>query len=195
MVYSSEDVSTMITYIETLKAENARLKTNAAEKARVDAAVTTSRHSQLKLAVADEALNKQQAFAYADEVHAAYSYHGLEVPPLQVGEHEHNYRRRLLSGLQKYSEYFADQDLYTHANKVVEAMGKHIIEDALSPASYKVDTPPGVIRQIKQVDPNGVTQHKFIASDDRTFIHEIASRWPRRLVKSDFANPPCLKFQ
>jgi hypothetical protein len=194
MTYSPDDVRVILRQIDALKDEVARLKNSASEKARADANLAASRNKQIKLAVADDALNKQQAFAYADEVQDAYSYHGLEVPALQTGEHESNYRRRLLSNLQKYSEYFAGEDLYAQPQKNLEIMSKEILQSSLDPASYKVDVPPGTLRGIKKVTSTGNVEQRFVSSDGHTFFHEIAARWPKRYVKSDFANPPCLKF-
>jgi hypothetical protein len=195
MSYTHEDVSTLIRRIKELEAANARLKNNASEKARADANLAAARNTQIKLGVADEAQNKQQAFAYADAVQDAYSYHGMEVPSLAVNEHHDNYNRRLLSGLQKYSEYFADMDLYSQPQKNLENMSKEILAAAVDPASHKVDVPPGTLRGIKQVTTTGNVQQKFVSSDGWTFIHEMASQRPRRYVKSDFANPPFLKLQ
>jgi hypothetical protein len=110
-------------------------------------------------------------------------------------EHHENYHRRLLSGLQKYSPGFENEDLYAHPQQNVDAMGRMILEEALSPESHRVDVPPGTLRPIKKISPTGTLEQKFVSSDGWTFIHELASRWPKRYVKSDFANPPFLKLQ
>ena len=114
--------------------------------------------------------------AKADE---AYQMHGRQAPAQREEESAETYRRRLLTGLQVYHPEYKDVDLQSAPQMVMNSFEKEIMQAALDPASHKVDTPPGVIREIRRKDPvNGRERSEFVASDGHTFIHEMSAQRP-----------------
>jgi hypothetical protein len=184
MPLEDEDATALFRYIDHLKDELRRTRSDAAERERADAAIRESRRKQTSLAIADEAVNHQRVIEHAAEFEPIYAQHGRDIPMQQHGEHEDNYRRRLLSGLQRYADGFEDVDLFTLDRPAIRFVAHEIIEAARSKESSKVDIPPGVLREIKRADSNGFVHHEFVSSDGHTFIHEISAQFPRNLVKS-----------
>ena len=99
--------------------------------------------------------------------------------------------------MQEYSTEFKGADLHTLPDYWVNKVLPQIRKDALNPQSHKVDTPPGVIREIRRKDAvSGRDYSEFISSDGRTFIHEMTGSNPRRqtfTAGGKFVNP--LEFQ
>jgi hypothetical protein len=122
----------------------------------------------------------------------AYEFHGRQAPQQRDGESASMYRRRLLAGLTPYSKdpdvakfNFTDsKDLNWVPDFALPGYADQIKADALSPASHKVDVPPGEIKEIVKRDEGGRKVHEFVSGDGRTtFIHQIvAARSPRQIL-------------
>jgi hypothetical protein len=92
---------------------------------------------------------------------AVMSMTGRGAPPPAVGEHADQYRRRLLSMMQKHSPTLANANVGSMDSTTLAVVEDQIYQDAAQ-AAYRSDSTPGVLRAVEERDVSGRLVTRYV---------------------------------
>jgi hypothetical protein len=179
----ADKLNAILTSVQKVIEDNKRLERQAAERTRADAATAENFQRQRSMSIAAEIEDRHKGRAIQEDWDNILQRFGRQAPAQKEGETSDAYERRLAFSLQFVSPEWKDVDLNTAPSILVRNIIKDIKADALKPGAVAMDTPPGIIREIKTKDKiTGRDQSEFVSSDGTTFIHQLAGARPRRIL-------------